>query len=329
MADESNPAVSEKEPAEQTQQREKGLADLLLEAFRLYRANARPVLLICALLFAPMSFAKSCAVSALLGPRLAADAESEVVGLSRAVKASRQALDDAYARHADAETIARLEHEHQRRLDELSGEADQLARGGPGRFTLWVLGLLAALVSGLAFAVTVPLVGGALTIAVTDRLDGGRAGWIESWMLLVGRLGGLLGAAVPAAGLIALGLSLWVIPGLVVAFCFALVAQVAVIERLGGAAALRRSVELVGADWLRVALLMGVFAALTWAARWVAELIVPDRALFLTSLAGDLLTLAVIPLPLIAGALLYLDVRRRRDGFDDAQLRAVLVGLRS
>jgi hypothetical protein len=329
VADQSNPAASEKEPAEQTEPREKGLADLLVEAFRLYRANARPVLLICALLFVPMSFAKSCAVSALLGPRLAADAESEVVGLSRAVKASRQALDDAHARHADAETIARLEHEHQQRLDELSGEADQLARGGPGRFTLWVLGLLAALVSGLAFAVTVPLVGGALTIVVADRLDGGRAGWIEPWTLLVGRLGGLLGVVVPAAGLIALGLSLWVIPGLVVAFCFALVAQVAVIEGLGGAAALRRSVELVGADWLRLALLMGVFAALTWAARWIAALIVPDRALFLTSLVGDLLTLALIPLPLIAGVLLYLDVRRRRDGFGDAELRAVLVALRS
>jgi hypothetical protein len=333
--DPSNPAVSETGPAEQAAPPEqpappeRGLADLLVQAFRLYRANARPVLLICALLFVPMSFAKSCAASALLGPRLAADSESEVVGLSRAVKASRQALDDAYLRHADAETIARLEHEHQRRLEELSGEADQLAAGGPGRFTLWVLGLLAALVSALAFALAVPLVGGALTIAVADRLGGGRAGWIESWMLLVGRLGGLLAAVVPAAGLIAIGLALWVIPGLVIAFCFALVAQVAVVEGLGGAAALRRSVELVGADWLRVALLLGVFAALTWAARWIADLIVPDRAIFMTSLVGDLLTLVLIPLPLIAGVLLYLDVRRRRDGFDDAQLRATLVTLRS
>ena len=69
---------------------------------------------------------------------------------------------------------------------------------------------------------------------------------------------------------------LWVIPGLVVAFCFALVAQVAVIEGLKGAAALRRSVELVGADWLRIALLLAVFGALTWAARLLADLVVPD-----------------------------------------------------
>ena len=122
---------------------------------------------------------------------------------------------------------------------------------------------------------------------------------------------------------------LWVIPGLVVAFCFALVAQVAVIEGLGGAAALRRSVQLVGADWLRVALLLAVFLALTWAARLLADLVVPDTAIFMTELVGDLLTLAVMPLPLIAGTLLYLDVRRRRDGFGDDDLRAALASLRA
>jgi hypothetical protein len=322
VADESNPTVPEKPPAE------KGLADLLAQAFRLYRGHARPMLLICALLFVPMSLAKSCAVSALLGPKVAAASAAEVVGLARTSEASRQALSDAYAHDADAETIARLQAEYKKRLEDLSGQAARIAGGVPGRFTLWVLALLAGLVSGLAFATTVPLVGGALTIAVADRLQGGHAGWIESWMLLVGRLGGLLAAAVPAAGLIAIGLSLWVIPGLVVAFCFALIAQVAVIEGKGGAAALRRSVELVGADWLRVALLLAVFAALTFAARLIADWVIPDNAIFLTEVVGDVLTLALIPLPLIAGALLYLDIRQRRDNFSDEDLRTALAALR-
>ena len=38
----------------------------------------------------------------------------------------------------------------------------------PGGFTLWVLGVLAALVSALTFATAVPFVAGALTIAVAD-----------------------------------------------------------------------------------------------------------------------------------------------------------------
>ena len=108
-------------------------------------------------------------------------------------------------------------------------------------------------------------------------------------MLVLRRAGPLLATIVPAAGLIAIGLVLWVIPGLVVAFCFALVAQVAVIEGLKGAPALRRSVELVGADWLRIALLLAVFGALTWAARLLADLVVPDSAVFMTQLVGDLL----------------------------------------
>ena len=44
---------------------------------------------------------------------------------------------------------------------------------------------------------------------------------------------------------------------------------------------------------------------------------------------GDLLTLVVMPLPLIAGALLYLDVRKRRDNFGDEELRAALSSLRA
>jgi hypothetical protein len=322
VADDPTPAVPEKAPAE------KGLADLLAEAFRLYRAHARSTLLTCALLFVPVSLAKSCATSALLGPKVAADSAAEVVSLARAAETARQTLADAYAHNADAETIARLQRDNIKRLDELAGQATRIATGVPGHFTLWVLGLLAALVSALAFATAVPVMAGALTIAVADRLEGGQAGWIESWMLLVGRLGGLLGAVIPAAGLTAIGLQLWVIPGLVVAFCFALVAQVAVVEGLGGAAALRRSVELVGADWLRVGLLLGVFAGLTWAARRLADLLVPDSAVFMTELLGDLLTLAVIPLPLIAAILLYLDLRRRRDNFGDEELRGALASLR-
>jgi len=319
VADEPNPSASETPPPA-----DKGVADILVESFRLYRAHARPVMLICALLFVPASLAKSCVMSALLTPKLAAGSPAKVAEMARDAEAAGSALAEAYARNADTETIARLQRENQQRLEEIARAAD-----APGRFTLWVLGVLATLVSALAFATAVPLTAGALTIAVADRVTGGRTGWVEAWMLLLGRLGRLLAAVVPAAGLIAIGHVLWVIPGLVVAFCFALVAQVAVIEGLGGAAALRRSVQLVGSDWLRVALLLAVFLALTWSARLLAELVVPATAIFLTGLVGDLLTLAVMPLPLIAGTLLYLDVRKRRDNFGDADLRAALSSLRA
>ena len=325
MADEPNPSVPE---SPDNGPGEKGLADILVEAFRLYRAHARPMLLICALVFVPASLAKSCVMSAILAPKVATTSAAEMVDLARAAEASRQALADAYAHDANAETIARLHRENQKRLEAMSGRVADIAGGVPGRFTLWLLGVLATLVSALAFAVAVPLAGGALTIAVADRLGGGNAGWIESWMLLVGRADRLLAAIIPAAGLIAIGLVLWVVPGLLIAFCFALVAQVAVIEGLGGAAALRRSADLVLGDWLRVALLLAVFGAVTWTARLLAAAVIPDTAIFMTELVGDLITLAVMPLPLIGAALLYFDLRKRRDGFGDAELRAALAGLR-
>ena len=317
VADEPNPPATDEPSAE------KGLADLLVEAFKLYRGHARPMLLICALLFVPASLAKSCVMSAILGPKLGIASPAEVAARAHAADASGHALADAYEHGADPTTISRLQHENQARLADVARLAD-----GPGRITLWFLGLLATLVSTLAFGVAVPLISGAITIAVADRRVGGATGWVETWLLLLRRAGPLLTAIVPAAGLIAIGLVLWVIPGLVVAFFFALVAQVAVIEGLKGAAALRRSVDLVGADWLRIALLLAVFGALTWAARLLADLVIPDSAVFMTQLIGDLLTLVVLPLPLIAAALLYFDLRRRRDGFDDDGVRAALASLR-
>jgi hypothetical protein len=50
---------------------EKGVADILVEAFQLYRAHAKPLLTICALLFVPAAVINSLALSAILGPTLA------------------------------------------------------------------------------------------------------------------------------------------------------------------------------------------------------------------------------------------------------------------
>src|SRR4029079_10658943 len=107
VADEPNPSVPEMAPA--APPAERGLADLLVEAARIYRAHARPLLLLCALLFVPMSLAKSFAVAALLGPTLTTDSFSEVAALARAEEASRQALAHGYTHNAAADTIARLQ----------------------------------------------------------------------------------------------------------------------------------------------------------------------------------------------------------------------------
>ncbi len=47
---------------------DKGVADILVEAFQLYRAHAKPLLLTCALLFVPAAIVNSLARAAILGP---------------------------------------------------------------------------------------------------------------------------------------------------------------------------------------------------------------------------------------------------------------------
>jgi hypothetical protein len=251
-----------------------------------------------------------------------------VIDSARATDASRRALAEAYERHADAETIARLQRENQHQLEDMSRHVVEVARDAPGSFTLFLLGVLSAIVVAFLYGLIAPLANAALTIAVADRIGGGLAGWLEVWLLLLSRLRELLSALIPAALLVAAGMILWVLPGMIVAFLFVFVPQVVLIERLTGKAALVRSIELVRADWLRVALLVSVFIAMTWAARLLADLLIPDSAPFLTELIGDVATLIVMPLPVLALILLYLDIRRRRDGFSADNLRAHLAVLR-
>jgi type II secretory pathway pseudopilin PulG len=310
---------------------DKGVADILKEAYGLYRRHARALLLTCAVMFVPAAVVKSCAVATIMGPTLAAaramqesaSAESGDLG------AAQRALQQAYQDHADGATIARLQADHARALEEVGRRSMRAASAAMGSFTFWMLRMLGALVTFFIYAVTVPLTNGALTIAVADRVLGGDTGWREVWMLLLRRLGPLLTAILPAALLTAFGLFLFIIPGLVLGLLFAFVSPVVLVEGLRGRAALRRSIELVGSDWLRVTLMLIVLAVLSWVAQAIAHVFVPSSALFFGSLMGDLVTLLFLPLPVLGMVLLYFDIRRRREGFTDARLRADLDALKT
>jgi hypothetical protein len=182
---------------------------------------------------------------------------------------------------------------------------------------------------GFLYGVAISLTTGALTIAAADRVLGGSADWRQVWSLLAKRLGLLLSALVPAGVVFAIGMLLLVIPGLIAALLFALVAPVVLIEGLRGTAALKRSVELVRSDWLRVALVILVFGLLTGLARLLAYIIIRGSAVFALALFSDLFTLVLLPVPVLGLALLYFDIRRKRDGFTSDRLRADLEALKS
>lgn len=260
---------------------EKGVADILAEAFALYRAHAKPLLMICALLFVPASIIKSLALAAILGPTVALVAAADPTAV--------------------------------------------LAGG----LSVYLFGLLGTLVTAFfLYGIIVPLTNGALTISVADRVLGGNAEWREVWMLLFRRLGKLLSAVIPAAFLVALGFVFFVIPGLVLGLLFAFVSPVVLIEGIGGRAALERSVALVRSDWLRVTLLVLVFGILRGVAQLLASALIPQTAIFASSLFGDLITMVLLPVPVLGMVLLYFDVRRKRDNFTPDNLRSDLEALK-
>ena len=247
----------------------KGVADILVEAFQLYRKHGKALLLTCALLFVPASLVKSCALAALARPEGPADCVvAELQSAQARAAASGRALADAYARHADPATISRLQRDNREELERIATEAFGAGQNGWGEFGVAILGFLGmAMTMFFLYGVIVPLTNGALTVAVADRILGGNAGPREVWMLLLRRVDKLLGAMIPAALLVALGFVFLFIPGIVLAVLFAFVSPVVLVEGLTGRAALRRSVDLVKSDWLRVALVGVTFAVLQAVAR--------------------------------------------------------------
>jgi hypothetical protein len=260
---------------------EKGVADILVEAFQLYKRHAKALLVTCALLFVPASIIKSLALAAILGPSIA-----------------------------------------------IATSADPATALGGG-LSVYLLGVLGTLVTAFfLYGIIVPLTNGALTISVADRILGGNAQWREVWMLLFRRLGKLMSAVVPAALVVAIGFVFFIIPGLILGLLFAFVSPVVLIEGIGGRAALERSTTLVRSDWLRVTLMVLVFGLLRGVAEILASAFIPHNLIFISSLFGDLITMVLLPVPVLGMVLLYFDVRRKRDNFTPDHLRADLESLK-
>jgi hypothetical protein len=270
---------------------EVGVFDLLQQAFALYRRHVRMLLTVAGIIFVPGALAHACARAAILAPTI-------VVNVT---------LDPATHQPTKA----------------------PIAFGTPGvGFPGMMLGLLALAVTGLLLhGVIVPLVQGALALATADRLDGGSATWQQVWTLLFRRLGTVLSAVLPAALLTGVGFFFLLVPGLLLAFFFSFVPLVALFEGVGGTPALRRSYELVRSDWLRMLILLFVFAIISWITRVVAGAFL--GGLFGSQLLQDALTLVVLPIPVIASVLLYFDVRRKSDGDGGRRLADDLARLRA
>jgi hypothetical protein len=300
---------------------------LLAEAGTIYWRNWRPLLLLVAILLLPVTAAKSCMVAAVMGsaaPSPLVDGSASTVDFSRV----RQEL----ARRAEvSRTQGKVDKPALAELAALQTVSAAAAVGAgsavdvPSPVAVAARWLAAVLATGfLVFGLAVPLAYATLTVALVDQRAGGSpSSFIDVGVLLWRRRLRFITALLPAAALVALGSSLFFLPGLVAAILFLFVPVVVLFERAAGRAALLRSIALVRADAVRVIVVALSVAVLSAAVFMLADLAMPESSrrimVFLRVFLADLLMVVGLPVPALAVARLYLDLRSR-DGVDAAAL---------
>jgi len=196
--------------------------------------------------------------------------------------------------------------------------------------------LLGSMGQSLISIITTLLATGATVHIMSQEFIDRRASVGEAMGVAMRRFGSLLGTSLLAIIVIVLGLILFIVPGIFFAIWFAFIAQVVIMEGLGGTAAMSRSKELstgyagrifgiyvlLSLIQMVVALVLLVLLALVLP---FAELVRTDAGLVIrtnvTNYIIDMVILALVA-PLFSAfqqvctTLLYFDLRIRKEGFD-------------
>jgi hypothetical protein len=297
---------------------------LLAEAAALYLRTWRPLFLLVATLVLPVAAAKSCMVAAVTGsavPNPLRDVSATTVDFSRVKQElTRRAETSRAAGQVDNAALAELAA-----LDTVAGAGTAAVGEAPSQVAAAARLIAAVLLTALlVFGLAVPLAYTTLTVALVDQCAGSPLpSFMDVGILLWRRRLLLITALLPAAALVALASVLFVGPGLVAAVLFLFVPMVVLFERAAGKAALLRSIDLVRMDAVRVMLIALAATLLGAAAFLLADLVMPESSrrimVFLRIFLWDLLMIVTLPIPALAVARLYLDLRGR-EGVDAAAL---------
>lgn len=286
-----------------------GTISLLKRAFELYKQNFVMFLITAAVALGPVFLLQNSIATLAFAP--AAVVTTGLEANDQRLQAMSAELERKLKAGASPEEVAEL----QSQILDLSMKQLQGATVAAG-------GAMAGVFAGLlGLLLTIPLsllatflAQGALVVAVSDRLRGGNLTWQGAWRVVGSRLAPLVITSLLASLAVLIGTMLCVLPGLAAGFLFSLAAPVVLLERRAGVEALKRSFELVKGDWLRVLLVAIAFGVLSWAAALIGGLFVPDRFVFVDQLMGDLVSLVLLPVPIIGLVLVYDGIVRRREG---------------
>jgi hypothetical protein len=287
----------------------KSVVELLGWAATTYLRKPTPFLLLAAMLVLPASFLQSCLATAMV-PRPAGTVLATVDFSARKAELAARVQESQARGKLDTQAaveLAALTASETARGSNLKVEVEEEASWFRWRMILFIQGLL---VLGLAF----PVACGVLAIALFDRDSGGAIpAFADIWPILATRSELFLVSLVPAGLLVALGNALFVIPGLILSVLFLFVPHVVLFEKQRGRAALLRSIELARNEPFRAVLAFLAFALVGAVIALLTELLLPTSAsravAFIHFIVCDLLTVAVLPIPALVLARLYLDLR--------------------
>ena len=194
--------------------------------------------------------------------------------------------------------------------------------------------LIGLLVFVLAMLVIVPLITGATTIAVSEFYLGNQvtagsalsAAWGKAWMLLKTQF--IVGL------IVAVGLVLIIVPGILWALSYALVAPVIMIEALSSSSEVRRrSWELVRGGRGKVFLILLALLVIQWLIGVGVGIITligfglgATNVAIINQVLSGLISILLTPMSAIAVTLLYYDFRIRKEGFDLEMLSRAVGG---
>lgn len=318
-----------------------GVSEILREALVFYRRHARVLLITCAAVFLPAAAVKSIVVGALATPAIERfeGAADRLVPMAKSVQDALGQYEAVVGAEGevDIRKLEKLEKVQADSLAALRTETDALKDSFARSLVGLVLrALVVMIVLALMLGVVTPAVSGALALMVADRatrdpvLDGvGLAPMSPgtAWRLVRRRFGALASALLLSSLFQLGGFALFVFPGIVFSVLFAFVAPVVLVEGLSGTAALKRSAALAGSDWIRVTLVLAALVVSTFGVQLLTDWILPTSFHQLGGFVGDLVTVVILPWPVLGTVLLYLDLRRS-SGLADASLREGLAALR-
>jgi hypothetical protein len=304
----------------------RSVLDLLQWATGAYLRKPTPFFMLAAMLVLPASVLQSCLLAGVArGPDVSALAQAVATVDFSARKAALAARIQASQARGEIDKQAAAELAA---LIAVETTQVQAPEEKPGEGGGWLRENLALLIQGLLlFGLAFPVACGALAIATADKQSGAALPSIgDLWPILLGRGELFLVSLVPAALLVAVGNALFVLPGLVLSVLFVFVPHVVLFEKRGGRPALSRSIELVRNDAVRVALAFLLFALLGFVAATLTELVLPTSSsravVFLHFVTSDLLSVAILPVPALMLARIYMDLRLRAGATPERLSRA-------